>query len=546
MAPLIKGCTTKKDLDLIVKGGEVFDGSGKPAVQADIGIAGDQIKEIGKLPAERAKTVIEAQGLTVCPGFIDVHNHSYSTLLVEPKAQSMIRQGVTTLVSGNCGWSPFPFAAEKVEEIRHNLKERYQLDLNWTDIHGFFSRLQEKGMALNYATFVGQGSIRGAVVGLDNRPPTAAEIEKMKQMVTDNMKSGAIGISTGLTYAPGIFSKTEELTELCRAAARLGGVYATHMRDESDHLLKAIDESITIAKQAGLPLQISHFKIASPRNWHKIDDAVKKIESARADGLDITCDRYPYIASSTGLASYFPSWARQGNDADFLARLKDPRHEARLRAHLAKREKRLGSWDKVIIADVVTDANERFEGQNILQAAKLTNKDPYQFIRDLLIEENKRVGMVSFTMKEENLKRIISHPQVGIGSDGHALAPYGPLSDGKPHPRSYGTFPRALGKYVRDEKVLGFSEMLEKFTSKPAKKFGFSRRGLLKPGYFADLVILDRKRIADQATFKDPHQYPVGFEHVLVNGQPVIKNSEHTGRLPGKILKHQKRSHKGV
>ena len=537
---LLKGCALKKDFDLIIRGGYILDGAGAEMFEADIGISGDYIKEIGQILSVRGKSVIEAKDLVVCPGFIDAHDHTDVGLLVNPKAESSIRQGITTLVSGNCGSSPFPVAEEIYEESKENLKELFQLDLTWRDINGFFSRLEEKGIALNYSTLVGQGDIRGAAMGFNDRPPSQDELEKMKKMVAENMEYGAVGLSTGLEYAPGSYAKAEEIIELCKVVAQNSGVYATHMRDEGDELLESLDETIDVARKTGVSVEISHFKIAYPRNWHKIDAALAKIEEAKKNGISIFCDRYPYIAGSTGLSFYFPLWAREGTTDEFLARLKDPALETSLRAHIAGQEKKLGSWDKVVISSVVSEKNRVFEGKSVLKGAEETGKSPYDFMKDLLIEERSRVGMVTFMMKEENLKRILAHPLVGVGTDGSAVAPYGLLHRGKPHPRHYGTFPRVLGKYVREERIVPMPEMLKKITSIPAQKFGFEKRGTLKSGYFADIVIFDPDKVIDKATWTDPHQYPEGIEYVLVNGKVVIKEGEHTGDLPGKILRKEK------
>jgi N-acyl-D-amino-acid deacylase len=428
-------------------------------------------------------------------------------------------------------------AEEIRNEVIENLKEVYQLDLTWTDIDGFFSSLEQKGMALNYSSLVGQGTIRGAAMGFNDRPPTEAELEKMRQMVAENIEKGAVGISSGLEYEPGSYALQDEITELCRIAARHGGVYATHLRDEGDHLLESLDEALAIARNAEIGIQISHFKIAYPRNWEKIESALKKIEEAEREGISIFCDRYPYIAGSTGLSYYFPLWAKQGTTVEFLARLKDPAQEGRIRGHIDEQEEKLGSWEKVVIASVVSEENRKFEGMSILDSANQAGKTPYEFMRDILIEEKNRVGMITFMMKEENLERILAHPLVGVGTDGSAVAPYGILSRGKPHPRLYGTFPRVLGKYVREEKIVPLPEMIRKMTSVPAKKFGFAKRGALMVDNIADLVVFDADRVIDKATWTDPHQYSIGIEYVLVNGQIVIERGEHTGNLPGRVLR---------
>jgi len=534
---LLRGCASKKDFDLVVKDGLIFDGTGKNAYKADIGIKGDSIQAVGKISSSRGKSVINAKNMAVCPGFIDVHNHTDVGLLVNPKAESMIRQGATTLISGNCGSSPFPVAEERYEEFREELKEAFQIELDWRDIKGFLSRLEQKGMALNYATLVGHGNLRGASMGFHDMPPKNEELEKMKMLMARSIQDGACGLSTGLEYAPGGYAQPNEITKLCRIVAQYEGVYATHMRSEGDFLMESLEESIEVSRKTGVSLQISHFKIAYPRNWNKIHQALAKIEEAKKEGIDIFCDRYPYIAGSTRLSYYFPLWARQGITEEFLARLQDPSQDSKLRAHAAEQEKKLGSWDKVVISHVASEKNRPVEGKNILEAAKEAGKEPYEFMRDLLIEEKNQVRMVTFMMNEENLKRVISHPLVGIGSDGSAIAPYGLLSGGKPHPRNYGTFPRVLGKYIRGENILPYAEMIKKMTSLPAKKFGFFKRGVLRTNYFADIVIFDPDKVIDKATWVNPHQYPVGIEYVLVNGQVVIENGNHTGNLPGRVLR---------
>ncbi len=534
---LLKGCSKRQEFDLVIKEGKVYEGLGREPVVTDIGITGEKISALGRISHMKGNIVIDANGLAVCPGFIDAHDHSDIGLLVNPKAESAVRQGITTLVSGNCGSSPFPIAEEIYEETKENLKEFYDIDLTWMDIKGFFSKLEEKGLALNYATFVGQGTIRGAAMGFNDRPCKPEEMEKMKALVEDNLRHGAIGLSSGLEYAPGSYAQSDELIELCRTAAKNRGLYATHMRDEGDFLIESLEETVNLARQTGIRIQISHFKIAYPRNWNKIGAALAAIEDADKEGIPLFCDRYPYIAGSTGLSYYFPLWARQGTTSEFMARLKDPTQESKLRTHTDEQEKKLGSWDKVLISSVKTEKNRIFEGKSVLQGAQETQKDCFEFMRDLLIEENNNVGMVTFMMNEENLKRILSHPLVGIGCDGSALAPYGLLGGGKPHPRNYGTFPRVLGKYVRDEKILPMPEMIKKMTSIPAKNFGFSNRGVIKKDNFADIVVFDESKVIDKATWTNPHQYPDGIEYVVVNGKTVVQRAEHTGQLPGLILK---------
>lgn len=537
---LLKGCTKGQDFDLVIKGGAILDGMGKEKRTKDIGIKGELIEYIGKIPVSRGKSVIDAQGLTVTPGFIDAHDHSDVGLLVNPKAESHIHQGITTVVSGNCGSSPFPVPDALYEKRRQELKNIYDIELSWRDIEGFFSEIEKRGTALNYSAFLGHGALRGAVVGFNDETPGEEGIRKMQSLIKQNIQSGALGLSSGLEYAPGSYAETSELISLCKAAGECGGLYATHMRDEGDYLLESLDEAITIAREAGVLLQISHLKCAYPRNWGKLDKALEKIEQAKNQGVDVFCDRYPYTAGATGLSSFnFPLWAHQGTTDDFIKRLKDPSLEPRFREHLKAREEKLGSWDKVLISGVVTEKNRPFEGKSILECMKLTGKDAFQFMRDLLIEERDQVGMVLFMMNEENLKRILSHPLVGVGCDSSVMAPYGKLSGGKPHPRGYGSFPRVLGKYIREERIALLPDMIKKLTSLPAKRFGFKKRGCLEKGYYADIVLFDKKTVKDMATYDDPHRYPEGIEFVIVNGEVVINRGEHTGRLPGKVLKKE-------
>jgi N-acyl-D-aspartate/D-glutamate deacylase len=538
---ILQGCTKAKDFDLLIAGGTVYDGSGGAPVGADVGISGGAVREIGKIARSRAAAAVDARGLAVSPGFVDVHDHTDTSLLANPKAESAIRQGVTTLVSGQCGGSPFPLTDEEAAENKADLAKEYGLDAEWKDIRGFFAALEKTGMALNYSTFVGNGTVRSAVVGEGDRAASAEELEKMKAQVADAMAGGALGLSSGLEYTPSGFASTEELIELCRVAARSGGVYATHMRDEEAAVVEAVAEALRIARETPIRLQISHLKVGFAVNWPKLETIMGMLEKARAEGLDFRADRYPYIAGATSLSTLFPVWAREGGTEGFMARLKDPAFDARIRAHMAEQEKGYGSWDKILISDVGSDKNKALEGKNVLEAATEAGKPPYEFMRDLLVEESGRVGMVSFYGSEDNLKRILSYPLTGVGADGSALAPYGPLAKGKPHPRNYGCFPRVLGKYVREERIVPLAEMIRKITAMPAAHMGFVRRGRLKVGWAADICVFDPDRIIDKATFKDPAVYPEGIRTVIVNGQIVIDKGEHTGRLPGKVLRKNAR-----
>ena len=538
---VLSGCSQGKDLDLVIAGGTIYDGTGSPPFGGDIGISGGSIRELGRIRPTRARSVIKAEGLAVSPGFIDVHDHTDVALLVNPRAESAVRQGVTTLVSGNCGGSPFPLTDKDAGEMGAVLSKEYGLELNWRDIGGFLGRLETAGASVNYATFVGNGTVRAAAMGYADRPASSAELERMKGLVAESMAGGALGLSSGLEYTPSSYASTEELIELCRVAAGRGGVYATHMRNEDVTVLEAVAEALRIAREAPIRLQISHLKVGDAANWPKLDRLLDDIEKARAAGVDLRCDRYPYIAGATTLGLLFPLWSREGTTEDFIARLKNPALDARLRAELDEELKERGTWETVLISSVATDKNRAVEGLNVLEASAKAGKSPYDFMRDLLVEESGRVGMISFYGHEDVLERILALPYVGIGADAEAVAPYGPLSKGKPHPRYYGTFPRVLGKYVREEKLVPLEEMIRKMTSMPAAHLGFVRRGALKVGWAADLCVFDPARIIDKATFKEPAVYPEGIEKVLVNGQLVVDAGTHTGRLPGKVLRKNSR-----
>ena len=533
-----RGCTPEGPYDLLIRGGFVYDGLGNPGMEADVAIRGDRIVGIGRrINAKRATRVLEAKGLALAPGFIDMHTHTGVQLIANPLAESHIRQGITTEISGNCGSSPFPIVDSSIPEVQEMLEKQFQVELSWSDMEGFFNRLEDQGIALNYATFVGHGNLRGKVVGFEDQKATPDQIAEMQMLIEDHMRAGAWGLSTGLEYTPSSFADTAEIIQLCHKVAELGGIHSTHMRNEDNYVLEAIDESIQIARETGVSTQISHLKMALPANWSKIDQALERIEQAEGQGIPILADRYPYIAAATGLGTFFPEWARAGSSEDFINRLEDPALDPQFREHLKKAEQEIETWNNVRISAVVTEKNKAYEGLDISSAASICGKEPYEFMRDIIIEEKNQVGMVKFVMNEENLKRILAHPQVTVGSDGNAVADYGVLGRGKPHPRFYGTFPRFLGKYVREEKILTWPEAIQKITSVTAQKIGFKDRGQISMGCYADLVLFDPEKIIDRATFDDPHQYPSGVQTVVVNGAIVLQDGDTTGELSGKILK---------
>lgn len=532
----------EREFDLLISGGLVYNGFGTPGQEADVAVRGDRIVRIAPgLDERRARRVIDAAGLAVAPGFIDPHSHTDVELLVNPRAESKIRQGVTTEIAGNCGFSPFPLNLASFAERQRVLREKYDLNLDWADVSGFLARLESSGTALNYATLLGHGTLREYVIGQEDRQSEDSEIETMQTLVEEHIQAGVFGLSSGLIYAPGIFAQAEEITELCRVVARYGGVYSTHMRDEGDYLMEAVEESIKVARETGVSLLISHLKLAYPRNWSKIHAVLSRISEVRAAGVDIMADRYPYTATSTFLSVFFPRWAREGTITEFLRKTKGTTAEKKLRESIRAQEEKIGTWDNILISSVLTEKNRHLPGKSILQASRAAGKDPYDFIRDLLIEENDQVGMINFSLNEETFKRIMAHPLVVIGSDGWALAPYGKLAAGNPHPRSYGTFPRMLGRYVRDEKLMSLGHAIEKMTSLTAEKFGIPGRGRIMKGYYADLVLFNPDTVLDLSTWEDPHRYARGIEYVVVNGEVVIDGGEHTGRLPGRVLRYEQR-----
>jgi N-acyl-D-amino-acid deacylase len=526
--------STNETYDLIIKNGSLIDGIKNEAYRADIGIVGERINRIGNLQNANGKTVIDTTGRVVSPGFIDIHTHTDMEILINRKAESKIRQGVTTELGGNCGTSEFPMKHPLSDYVKRRT-EKANITVDWTDLNGFHEAIARNGTALNHATLLGQGTLRGYVMGDDQREPTAEEMNQMKKLVTEAMEQGAFGLSTGLEYTPGGFAGTDEITELCKIVAGHGGFYATHIRSEDKAALEALGEAIHIAETADLPLQIAHFKAVGKTNWWKLPYMIDLVERAAERGLNVTADRYPYVAYSTGLTILYPQWALDGGLEQLIIRLKDEKTRQSMKAETLKKVQGYG-WDKIVISNLYKKHNQWLIGKSIGEAAAKENADPYEFMCDLIIDEEFNVSHIGFGMDEKTTEMVLRHPLVMLGSDGSSLAPYGPLSEGKPHPRNYGTFPRFLGYYVRERKLLPLPEAIKKVTSKPAAKMGLKDRGSLQQGNFADVVVFDPKTIADKATFIEPHQYPVGIDYVLVNGTIVIDHDKHTEKLPGKVL----------
>jgi N-acyl-D-amino-acid deacylase len=525
------------EAEVVLRGALVFDGTGAPPVEVDVALAGDRIVGVGpRLRAGRAREV-DLRGLALAPGFVDIHSHADLPLFVEPRAESRVRQGVTTEVVGQDGSSIGPWTAEQAARIDEGYRDRYGVGLGFHDLAGFFRRIGERGAAVNVASMVGQGTVRGYVVGEDDRPATEAEIARMQEGVREALRAGACGLSSGLEYPPGAFASTAELAAVAAPLRGTGVPYATHMRNEDDRLLAAIEEAIDTGRIAGVAVQVSHLKCQGERNWWKAEPALLTLADARAAGIDVMFDVYPYIAFSTGLANLFPIRARDGGTEAFLGRLRDPAQRPALEAAVRAKIAQLGSWDSVQITSTHSDSLAWARGRRLGRLAAERGDDPYELLVRLIVEDRNRAGMVAFGMSEENVARKLAHPLAIVCSDGGAFAPYGPLSEGSPHPRAYGAFPRVLGHFCRERQALPLESAIHKMTLLPASRLRLAGRGRIAPGAFADLVAFDPDRVADRATFEEPHRYPDGIPHVWVNGRQVIRGGEQTGELPGRAVR---------
>ncbi|HHH82385.1 MAG TPA: D-aminoacylase [Chloroflexi bacterium] len=526
-------------LDLLIKNGTVLDGTGKPPLRADVGVSQGHIALLAKDIEHESSRIIDASGLHVAPGFIDAHTHSELTLLANPMAESKIRQGVTTEVVGNCGDSPGPLLGAAMVEEQAGA-QMLGVDIDWTSLGGYLDRLRSQGIAVNVVTLVGHNTVRGAVLGFDDVQPTPEQQAAMEQLVAEAMEHGARGLSTGLFYPPGYYAHTEEVIGLAKVAARYGGLYASHVRSETDHLIEAVEEAIEIGQQADIAVQISHIKAEGYRNWGAIDRLARVLEEASLRGVDLHCDQYPYDAGLSWLAYILPYWAQAGGSLEVAQRLRDPTVRSQLRedweANRSQWEERGGmrSWDDLMIT--TCHARPEIQGRTVAAIAKDQGKDPFEAALDLIAMSEGQVECVGFGQLEENVRALMRHPLVVVGSDGESLAPYGILAQIGTHPRSYGTFPRVLGHYVRQEKVLSLEEAVRKMTSTTADRFGITDRGVIREGAWADLVLFDAQTVADNATYTDPHQYPTGIPYVIVNGVVVIDQGRHTKELPGQVL----------
>ncbi len=534
--------TLAPDYDIIIRNGRVIDGSGRAGYRADVAIKGDRIVRIGNLAHTRAKRIIDARGQIVAPGFIDMLGQSETNLLIDPRAMSKVMMGVTTEITGE-GESIAPTNERLIKE-NEDFNRRYNLDVDWRTLDQYFRRLEKQGMGLNLGTFVGATQVREYVVGFDNRPPTAAELEQMKTLVAGAMKDGALGVSTSLQYVPARFARTDEIVELAKVAHQYGGIYATHQRSEANALDESLSEVFEIARRAQIPTEIWHLKTAYKRNWGRMPEVLRRIEAARASGLKISANVYPYIAASTSLSACLPPWAQEGGNDKMVTRLRDKQIRERLKKEITTDSKEweniyLGSGgaNGVLIGSVVNRDLESLQGKRLSEIATMQNKDPLDALFDLIAADHGQTGAIYFMMSEDDVRAALRSPFVSICTDSGARATDGPLANSKSHPRGWGSYPRILSRYVRDEHLLTFEQAVHKMTGLSAAKVGLHDRGLLREGMFADVTIFDPQTVQDRTTFDAPNQYPVGINYVIVNGQIEVDNGKHTAALAGRALR---------
>ncbi|MEP6492413.1 MAG: D-aminoacylase [bacterium] len=518
--------------DLIIRGGTVFDGTGAAGIESDVAITGGKFAAISRRIAERGTEEIDARGLAVAPGFIDIHSHGDGSLQQDPRAESLIRQGITTIVVGQDGSSQAPSRPRAGTGGATDAG-----DAGERSFSTLFASIDKLHPAVNVASMVGLGSLRGIVVGADDRPATAAELARMTVMVEEAIAQGACGASSGLEYTPGAFAPLDELIALCKPLAARRLPYATHMRNEDDRLLEAIDESIAVARGAKCPLQISHLKTQGPRNWSKLDDVFARVARERQSGMDVAFDRYPYLAYSTGLTNLFPVSSRDGGTDAFLARLADASVAPRIKTQVLDKIALLGGWDNVMITNVRAAEDKAAEGKRLGAYATAVGTDPYALTVEMLTRNRGSIGMVGFAMSEDNLDRILAHPQGMVCSDGGSFAVDGPTRRGSPHPRGLGTFPRVLSRYVRERKALTLTQAINKMSALPASRIHLGDRGRIATGLAADVVVFDPANVQDRATYEDPFQYPVGIHAVAVNGKIALREGQRSAQGTGKSLR---------
>lgn len=530
--------------DLIIAGGRVVDGTGAPWVRADVGVRGDRVVAVGDLANEPAATRIDASDLIVAPGFIDMLGQSEFNVLVDNRAASKVTQGVTTEVTGE-GGSIAP-VNDAMIAARAPTYDHFGITADWRTLDEYFTRLETLTRpAINIATFVGAGGVRQYVIGNENRPPTPDELERMKALVGEAMEDGALGLSSSLQYMPDRFASTEELVELAKVAASYGGIYITHQRSEGNAIVESLDEVFTIAEQANIPAEVWHLKTAYRANWGRMPDVLQRLEAARARGLDVSANQYPYAAASNSLDACLPLWVREGGVEPMLARLQDPEQRARIRAEMD--DPNVTTWenqyygsgggDGILVTAVLNEELRQYEGLTVTEIATRMGVDPRDAIMDLVVADRGETSCITFIMDEDDVRTALRHPLVSIDTDSSARAEDGPLAESKSHPRAWGTFARILGKYVRDERLMSLEEAIRKMTSRPAARVGLLDRGIVRPGFAADLTLFDPVAIRDVSTFEDPNRYSEGVRFVIVNGRVVLENGRFTDERPGRALR---------
>ena len=517
--------------DLVLHGGSVIDGTGAPARRADVAIQGGRIAAIGSDLARDGARVLDVSGRTVVPGFIDIHSHSDEAMFVNDALESALHMGVTLVVCGNCGGSSAPVSGLAEAELDRELA-RLDVKRTWSSFGEYAAAVDRARPSINVCSFVGHGTLRSCVMGADARAPTADELARMRKLLARSMSEGAIGLASGLIYPPSAFGTTDELAALCEVVRDKGGLYASHVRNESTKLLEAVEENLEIGRRSRARVELSHHKASGQKNWGKVEQSTALIERARSEGVDVTADQYPYTASSTGLAVTIPNWVHEGGTAKMCERLRDTAVRERIRGEEVETGR---AWDRIVIARA--RHHQEWAGMNVQQLATEAGRDPLDWSCDALIEHDGAVDIVHHSMSEDDVRFVMAKEWVCIGSDSRANAPYGPLSFGKPHPRSYGTFPRVLGRYARDENVISLEDAVRKMTSATASRLRLRDRGIAREGAWADLVVFDPARVMDTATYDDPHRFPVGIDHVIVAGGLALESGQTTRERHGRFLR---------
>jgi len=529
------------DFDVIIRGGTVYDGTGAAPRQADVAIRGDRIAAIGDLNTARARTIVDAKGLAVAPGFINMLSWSTESLIQDGRSQSEIRQGVTTEIMGE-GESMGP-VNDRVREHMLRAQTDIKYDIKWNTLAEYLQYLEKRGISCNVASFLGATTVREYVIGFEDKAPTPEQLDQMRELVRKEMEAGALGIGTSLIYPPAFYASTDELIELCKVAAKYQGKYISHMRSEGNQLIEALDELLRIAREANIPAELYHIKAAGQKNWSKEDELLARIERAQKEGLNVRANMYTYTAAGTGLDACLPPWSEDGGYPALFKRLRDPATREKIKAEVKIDSDKwenlylaAGSPDKILLVGFKSDKLKPLTGKTLAEVAKMRGKDPIDTMMDLIAEDESRIGTIYFVMSEDNVKKEVAKAWISFGSDEASQAPEPPFTKSNPHPRAYGNFARVLGKYVRDEKVIPMKEAIHRLSGLPATNLGLDHRGFVKEGMFADVVVFDPATITDRATFEKPHQYAVGVKHVFVNGVQVIKDGEHTGAKPGRAL----------